>query len=233
MSYPGSKAQSGTFQRIIGQMPPHSVYVEPFFGSGQVFWRKKRAASTIVIDRDQSLIVKAGAEDGVNAVCGDALKLLPSLAAALGPDAVIYCDPPYPLSTRQGRFYYDHEMTDVDHVELLTLLKEMKCRILLSGYPCEIYGRALRSWRCMRYRTRTRGKTVTECLWANFPEPDVLHDWRYAGHTYRQRLSLKRLAARWLARLDAMPARKRGYVLQEIASKLALPADSVTNGNGD
>lgn len=42
MSYPGSKGQAGTWQRIIGQMPPHSVYVEPFFGSGQVFWRKRR-----------------------------------------------------------------------------------------------------------------------------------------------------------------------------------------------
>ena len=41
MSYPGSKAQAGVFQRIIGQMPPHSTYVEPFFGSGQIFWRKR------------------------------------------------------------------------------------------------------------------------------------------------------------------------------------------------
>lgn len=32
MSYPGSKAQAGVWQRIIGQMPEHSVYVEPFFG---------------------------------------------------------------------------------------------------------------------------------------------------------------------------------------------------------
>ena len=33
MSYPGSKAQAGVFQRIIGQMPQHPVYVEPFFVS--------------------------------------------------------------------------------------------------------------------------------------------------------------------------------------------------------
>jgi site-specific DNA-adenine methylase len=41
MGYLGSKAQAGVWQRIIGQMPAHSFYVEPFFGSGQIFWRKK------------------------------------------------------------------------------------------------------------------------------------------------------------------------------------------------
>jgi DNA adenine methylase len=72
MSYPGSKGQAGVFQRIIGQMPPHSVYVEPFFGSGQVFWRKRRAASTIAIDLDPGVIAKVGAEAGVSAISGNA-----------------------------------------------------------------------------------------------------------------------------------------------------------------
>lgn len=63
--YPGSKGQAGVWQRIIGQMPPHSIYVEPFFGSGQIFWHKRRAASSILIDRLPPArlpsLVKAGA----------------------------------------------------------------------------------------------------------------------------------------------------------------------------
>lgn len=219
MSYPGSKAQAGVFQRIIGQMPPHAVYVEPFFGSGQVFWRKRRAASSIVIDRNKACLARVGAEVGVNAVPGDALLLLPELAAALPADAVVYCDPPYLLSTRQGRFYYDHEMSDDQHALLLTLLQGLRCCVLLSGYPSDLYSSALQNWRCMRYRTRTRGKTVTECLWCNFTEPETLHDWRYCGQTFRQRTGLKRLVKRWLAKLDAMPARKRGYVLDAISQR--------------
>ena len=219
MSYPGSKAQAGVFQRIIGQMPPHTVYVEPFFGSGQVFWRKRRAASTIVIDRVPGILAKAGAEAGVQAVAGDALELLPELAPALTAEAVVYCDPPYLLNTRQGRFYYDHEMTDQDHARFLALLQALPCRVLVSHYPCELYGAALQSWRCIRYLTMTRGGKRMECLWANFPEPTELHDWRYAGHNFRQRTALKRLAVRWLKRLDAMPPRKRGYVLDAIAQR--------------
>jgi len=222
MSYPGSKGQAGVFQRIIGQMPPHTVYVEPFFGSGQVFWRKRRAASTIVIDRVPGLLARAGAEAGVRAVVGDAISLLPELAPALGPDAVVYCDPPYLLSTRQGRFYYDHELTDQDHARLLALLQVLPCKVLVSHYPCELYGAALQHWRCIRYQTMTRGGKRLECLWCNFPEPAELHDWRYAGQGFRQTLAFKRLAERWVkkvASLDAMPPRKRAYILHAIAQR--------------
>lgn len=219
MGYPGSKAQAGVFHRIIGQMPPHSLYVEAFFGSGQVFWRKARAAHSVIIDLVPGCLVKAGAETGVSAICGDAISTLSKMT--LPAAAVVYCDPPYLLSTRNGRRYYEHEMSDGAHSSLLALLQGLPCRVLLSGYPSELYGAALQGWRCLSYRTRTRGKTVTECLWCNFPEPAQLHDWRYAGNSYRERLSLKRLGLRWLRRLEAMPARKRGYVLETLAPVLA------------
>ena len=213
--YPGSKAQAGVFQRIIGQMPPHRLYVEPFFGSGQVFWRKRRAERSILIDRVPGLLAKAGAEAGVRAITGDAISILPELVP-FEPDTVVYCDPPYVLSTRQNRFYYDYELGDSDHARLLDVLNSLRCHVLISGYPSTLYDSELRGWRCESYTTRTRGRTVTECLWANFPEPRVLHDWRYAGKNFRQRLAMARLARRWLKRLAAMPERKRGYLLAAI-----------------
>lgn len=232
MSYPGSKAQAGVWQRIIGQMPPHSVYVEAFFGSGQVFHRKRAASSSIVIDTDAGVLSRGNLtninffseEDWIGsrlsfttmviqqlAINGNAIKIIPALE--LPDDAVIYCDPPYPLSTRRWRSYYKHEMTDEDHAALLSTLRDLKCRILISSYPNKLYSSQLRDWRCMSYKTRTRGRTLTECLWCNFPEPTELHDWRYAGKNFRERTGLKRLATRWLLKLDNMPERKRGYLL--------------------
>jgi len=215
--YTGSKGQAGVFQRIIGQMPPHQVYVEPFFGSGQVFYRKRRAEHSLLIDKSAAAIARVDAAAGVSAICGDALWELPALKWATDQaETVIYCDPPYLLSTRRGRRYYEHEMSDADHDRLLAILTGLRCKILLSGYPSELYAQALSSWRCLEYKTRTRGRTVTECLWLNYPEPAELHDWRYAGFNYRQRLSLKRLAGRWVRRLKGMHARKRGYVLASV-----------------
>jgi len=235
MSFPGSKGQAGVWQRIIGQMPPHSTYIEPFFGSGQVFWRKRPSASTIVIDRVPGNIAGAAAIAGVRAIAGDAISILPTLGPLLASDALIYCDPPYPLQTRRNRRYYEHELSDAEHVSLLKVLSSVACRVMISGYPSPLYSQALQSWRCIEYKTRTRGRTVTELLWCNFPEPPELHDWRYAGQTFRERLSLNRLAARWIARLDSMPSRKRGFLLDAIAHRHCrreLPADRADFGAG-
>jgi len=228
VSYPGSKGQAGTWQRIIGQMPPHDLYVEPFAGSAQVFFRKALASTSLLLDADAGVSVKLGATirsvipdvSGrvVSVICMDALDWI-ARADCFNSQAVVYCDPPYLLSTRKARRYYNHEFTDDQHARLLTLLQALKCRVLLSGYPSKLYSSQLRDWRCLSYRTRTRGSTVTECLWCNFPEPTELHDWRYAGKNFRQRLAFRRLAGRWLARLEGMPVLKRGYVLNAIAQR--------------
>ena len=224
MSYTGSKGQAGTFQRIIGNMPPHSLYVEPFFGSGQIFFRKKPASRNVIIDADAKCIFEARLavsnwNQQVFSHVGDALEILATMLDTLPADALIYADPPYVLSTRGGRRYYDHEMSDAQHTALLTLLQAMKCRVMISGYPSLLYSKMLSAWRCISYRTRTRGRTLTECLWLNFPEATELHDWRFAGLNYRERLTLKRQAARWTARIDKMPPLKRGFLLHAIAQR--------------
>ena len=218
MGYPGSKAQAGTWQRIIGQMPAHSLYVEPFFGSGQIYWRKRPAAASVIIDAATDPIAAFDADCRQKAptlaLVGNALEILPTLA--LPADAVVYCDPPYLLSTRAGRKYYENEMTDEHHAQFLALLQALGCRVMISGYPSAMYAAALVDWRCLAYQTRTRGRTVTECLWMNYPEPEVLHDYRFAGRNYRERLALNRLADRWVKKLDAMPPLKRGFLLNRI-----------------
>jgi hypothetical protein len=56
----------------------------------------------------------------------------------------------------------------------------------------------------------------------NFPEPEKLHDWRFTGRTCRERQSLFKLRRRWLARLQRMTPRHRGFILEAI-SHHAIP----------
>lgn len=223
MSYPGSKASSGTWQRIIGQMPPHRTYIEAFFGSGQVWQRKRPASINVAVDTLRRVLPAPSDGTPFVQVVHDSFMAWGERTLLYGPDdcedTLIYCDPPYMLSTRNGRKYYEHELSDDQHARLLALLRSLHSRVLLSGYPSALYNRLLAHWRCIRYRTMTRGGPRIECLWANYPEPDQLHDWRYAGQTYRQRLSFRRLAARYLARLQGMHPRKRGYVLNAIVQR--------------
>jgi DNA adenine methylase len=62
---------------------------------------------------------------------------------------VMYCDPPYPKCTRSSPDVYgEFEMEDDHHREFLAVAKSLKnAKVLISGYPCELYDKRLRDWK--------------------------------------------------------------------------------------
>jgi DNA adenine methylase len=98
-------------------------------------------------------------------------KVIESVDAA---DALIYADPPYPVSTRSSlkstnRRLYNHEMTDEDHRELAARLRSAKGAVVLSGYPCDLYDRELYpDWERHTTEARAdRNAPRTEVVWLN------------------------------------------------------------------
>jgi DNA adenine methylase len=131
---------------------------------------------------------------------------------------LIYCDPPYLMSTRSGKKLYRCEMPDVDHRRLLRVLQELPTRIMISGYWSEMYAEELKTWNSISYQTKNRAqRMVTEWLWFNYPEPTELHDYRYLGSNTRQRWNMTRKKRRWTERLKRMPALERQALLAAIA----------------
>lgn len=65
-------------------------------------------------------------------------------------------------------------MSDKEHVELADCLQSVKSKVVLSGYPSDLYSKLFRDWN----RTETDianhsagGKEKsrkTECIWTNF-----------------------------------------------------------------
>lgn len=220
--YPGSKAGSGVYQQIISQMPPHDVYVEPFFGTGAVFWRKRPGRINVGIDADPAMVDRAWARamplipTGTTGQrylfnVGDGISYLRELRC--GPEWLIYCDPPYLLETRSSRRrLYRCELTSADHVRLLDACRRLPARVMVSGYHCELYDLALSTWRAVEYPAMTRGGKRTEVLWCNFREPTELHDYRYYGRDYRERERVGRKRARWLRRLSEMAVLERRLI---------------------
>ncbi|MBC2266160.1 DNA adenine methylase [Listeria booriae] len=54
LNYPGSKWNMASW--IIDHMPKHDVYLEPFFGSGAVFFNKERAKIETINDIDSRIV---------------------------------------------------------------------------------------------------------------------------------------------------------------------------------
>jgi DNA adenine methylase len=137
---------------------------------------------------------------------------------------LVYCDPPYLHSTRRDPGLYRYEMTDHQHEALLAVLLRLPCLVCISGYWSALYADTLSTWRVCSFQAQTRRGVVTEYLWCNYPAPTALHDYRYLGKNFRERERIKRMTARWVNRLQAMP------ILQRQALQAALA--QVDNGVG-
>lgn len=88
------------------------------------------------------------------------------------PNVLIYLDPPYVLETRHGK-QYRYEMDDVEHEQLLDVIKKHKGPVLISGYDSKLYNEELKDW----YREDTTCYSQVcskkrEILWMNF-EPNI------------------------------------------------------------
>lgn len=89
-------------------------------------------------------------------------------------DTLLYLDPPYVRSTRKSGRLYSNEMTDTQHLDLLDLVMESKCKIVLSGYESGLYNDALHGWNQYMTTTHTTSADIAiETIWTNF-EPAQL-----------------------------------------------------------
>ena len=92
-----------------------------------------------------------------------------------GPDTLTYADPPYVHATRSEKRCrlapstgYRHELSDADHVELLSGLRACRGMVVLSGYAHPLYERALVTWRRLEISAHADGaRDRTEVLWLN------------------------------------------------------------------
>ena len=75
-------------------------------------------------------------------------------------DTFFYLDPPYLPETRVSTNDYTHEMTYEDHEKLLDILKGIKGKVMLSGYPNVLYDTL--QWNAYSFDTLAWSKGVTK-----------------------------------------------------------------------
>mgnify|MGYP001619158592 CR=1 FL=1 len=88
-----------------------------------------------------------------------------------GPDTLHYVDPPYHHDTRargdrNSVKSYKHEMTDDQHRDLASALKNLQGMVVLSGYRCPLYDDLYAGWgRIDRAAHADGGRDRVESLW--------------------------------------------------------------------
>ena len=212
-NYFGSKATSGLCQPIIALMPPHDTYIETHLGGGAIMQRKPPALRNIAIDLDPAPLARFACGYPVEKVHGCAHRFLREFD--FHGRELLYCDPPYLQQTRRSARRYRFDYEEQDHVALLDLLRSLPCSVILSGYPSVLYDELLGDWRTLELQVMNQAGVRTEKLWFNFA-PDRVHWPAYAGRNFTHRQSIKRKAASWGRRYQAMPPAERLAVLASI-----------------
>lgn len=253
LKYPGAKWRIADW--IIENMPTHHSYVEPFFGSGAVFFNKPQSNIETINDLDGEVVnffevirdmpeelaakihmtpyaravyegvyeqpykttdtkldralkfcIKINMSHGYRCNAKNGWKndvqgrersyavqvwnKLPEIIVQAAerlkeaqieqrpaievirrfnnPKCLIYCDPPYLLSTRRGK-QYNVEMSDREHEELLHALLVSKSKVIISGYESDLYNDALKNWRKKTGYSLTQSlRKAKEVLWMNY-----------------------------------------------------------------
>lgn len=224
-NYFGSKATSGLCQPIIAMMPPHDTYIETHLGGGAIMKRKLPALKNIGIDRNRRTLAKFECDYPVELIHGCAHRFLAQYEYQ-GRE-LIYCDPPYLHQTRSSARRYRYDYQEHDHVELLALLKQLPCHVILSGYPSALYDERLCGWQSVELQVMNQAGVVTEKLWFNFTV-DRVHWPRYAGKNHTDRQRIKRKAENWGRRYAGLPGAERLAVL---AAMMAVEAEENSNAS--
>lgn len=219
MSYLGSKAASGVYQKIIAEMPPHDTYIETHLGGGAVMLRKPPALKNWGIDIDPETIESFNERnpefldalaDNLFIDIGDAVDFLQGFDFASAGQVLVYSDPPYLPETRSSSARYRHEYTLTDHYRLLQCLCSLpeNASVIVSGYPSTVYDNALPGWRTREFQAMTRGGVRTEKIWMNYAEGKA-YTHTFAGKDFNDRNRIKRKAARWRKKYADLPPAER------------------------
>lgn len=98
----------------------------------------------------------------------DALKVIKRYDS---PDTLFYCDPPYPHDSRGDSNAYQYEMSNQEHINLAKLLNEVRGKVALSGYKCDLMDELYKGWNMNVARTKKALSVKSdrvEILWTNY-----------------------------------------------------------------
>lgn len=223
-NYTGNKQVNGLWQFIINRIPPYKIYYELFAGSAAIARNLPPMDPKVIVDCNAGITDALGCIprlSNAKIICADALQILSTVAAAPGvTDAFVYMDPPYRFSCRrQKRKYYEYEMTDLQHQELLSRVRTVKFNCMISHPQNEMYDKALKGWTKEKFKVSYQGTVAHEWIYYNYPKPSVLHTYDFVGSDCWDRQRVKRKIERLAKKLQELPELERNAVIARAIKK--------------
>jgi DNA adenine methylase len=167
---PVEKARRTVVRSFMGRNPSSATQAAGSFKGKQVksyitiahVWQKYPDALYAITDRLRGVIIEND----------NALSVIKRHDSE---ETAFYVDPPYLPSTRDAGTDYRFEMTEEDHVRLAELLNAVKGKVILSGYPSDLYNELYKDWERVEKDSIADGHLPRkEVLWLRNTEYSLL-----------------------------------------------------------
>ena len=224
MYYTGNKNIPGLIQKIVNQIPLCTDFYELFAGSAAVsnFLSVLDVPSVRYHLNDLDPVITANYDYPAGCLITSlpALELLKSLKSVRDPESIfVFLDPPYLSDCRTYNFsLYRFEMTNDDHVQLLSAVQDLNYNCMIIHPQCDLYDRFLKSWRTVQLKVRYNRRTSLETLYMNYPRPVHLLTYSMYGTDCWDRQRIKRKGDRLVKKLLSLPEVERNYILSRLSN---------------
>jgi DNA adenine methylase len=104
---------------------------------------------------------------------------------------------------------------------LLKIICSLPSRIVISGYPSELYDSELHDWSTLTFTAKAHNGIRTEKVWFNFEPPKHLHDPRYLGNNFRERQTHRRRIDRLQRRIGSLSSQEQHSLSEWLANRLS------------
>ena len=225
-TYPGGKGSNGTYQTIINLIPPCRTLIIPFLGNCAILRNIKLPPEVIAIDKDTAVIEKWKSNcnsSGIIFINGDGTQYLKNIPDHIdNSGTVVYCDPPYLIDSRKSkRNIYKFELDENSHQDLLSTIKALRSRVLISSLENNLYLNELSKWNHITFMNKIRTGMQKEFVFYNFNNSmHQLQDYRYLGQNFREREIIKRKLNRWNNKFKNLSAYEKNAMIELLSSSI-------------
>lgn len=222
-NYPGQKKIPGVYQKIINNIPLHSIYYEPFAGSAQIakiLYNSSKDSTYYLNDIDPAVNSLLSLLEGSTITNVNAFDVLQSeILLSSGKETFIFIDPPYLHSSRpNNQTLYNYEFSNENHYQLIKSLLQLNCNCMIIHPSCELYDLHLSSWRIIQIKIRYHSKTSIENLYMNYDIPEKLQCVDFVGSNCWDRQRIKRKADRLMSKISLLPAHEQQYIFSKLST---------------
>ena len=220
--YPGRKDIPGVYHKIINEIPKHDVYCELFAGSAGLFSKITTPPGVIILNDlfDQVCSFLTTRYPGAIVTNDCMIRRLKEIESNYTQEVFIFLDPPYLHDTRPCSVnLYEKEIDYQYHVVMLDTILKSKLKIAIIHPICSLYDSKLALWRSVDISIRYNKKTSYERLYMNYDKPVLLQDCNFVGASNIRRQQLRRIAKRWIVRIENMQDDEKQYILNKLKNE--------------